>query len=258
MHQMPRTDYRTDTELVMAHRNHGDEAAREALIIRYTGLARAIARRFTRRGLAYDDILQSGYLGLIQAVDRYQPARGVPLQAYAARTIEGEIMHLFRDRGWAVRVPRALQELSRSLAVTSEHLGHRLGRKPTPAELAAATGKSLEEVEEALAAQRAYVAEQLTEPGSPGEHDDDARPVPALMVEERGFTDASDRDQVAAAMRHLPAREREIVRLRFAHDLTQSEIAAQVGISQMHVSRLLRSAMGTLREAMEEDLQQAS
>ena len=255
---MPPTDHRTDIELVMACRQTGDEAAREALILRYTGLARAIARRFTRRGLAYDDILQSGYLGLIQAVDRYQPERGVPLQAYAARTIEGEIMHLFRDRGWAVRVPRALQELSRSLAVVSEQLGHKLGRKPTPAELAEATGRSLDEVDEALAAQRAYAAEQLTEPGSAGDHDEDARPVPALMVDERGFDDVCDRDQVTAAMRHLPPREREIVRLRFVLDLTQSEIASEVGISQMHVSRLLRSAIGTLREAMERPEQLAS
>ena len=114
---MPTNDPRTDRELVMAHRETGDDSAREALILRYSGLARAIARRFARRGMAHDDVLQSGYVGLIQAVDRYDPARGVPLRAYAARTIEGEIMHLFRDRGWAVRVPRPLQELSRSLAV---------------------------------------------------------------------------------------------------------------------------------------------
>ena len=139
---MPTEDPRTDRELVMAHRETGDDSAREALILRYSGLARAIARRFARRGMAHDDVLQSGYLGLIQAVDRYDPARGVPLQAYAARTIEGEIMHLFRDRGWAVRVPRPLQELSRSLAVVSEQLGHRLGRKPTVDELAEATGRT--------------------------------------------------------------------------------------------------------------------
>src|SRR5436305_15078156 len=113
---MPRTDHRTDTELVMAHRNAGDAAAREALIVRYSGLARAIARRFARRGLAYDDIVQSGYLGLIQAVDRYDTSRGVPLQAYAARTIEGEIMHLFRDRGWPVSVPHSRQQISPALA----------------------------------------------------------------------------------------------------------------------------------------------
>jgi RNA polymerase sigma-B factor len=254
---MPAHDHRTDTELVMAHRS-GDANAREVLILRYSGLARAIARRFARRGLAYDDIVQSGYLGLIQAVDRYDTSRGVPLQAYAARTIEGEIMHLFRDRGWAVRVPRSLQEMSRSLAAVSEQLGHRLGRKPTVAELCEATGHSEDEVNEALAAQRAYVAEPLTEPGASGERDEDARPVPALMVDETGFDAVGDRDQIASALRHLPARERDIVRLRFVHEMTQSEIAEQVGVSQMHVSRLLRSALATLREVVEEESQPAT
>jgi len=249
---MPTNDPRTDRELVVAHREKGDDSAREALILRYSGLARAIARRFARRGMAHDDVLQSGYLGLIQAVDRYDPARGVPLQAYAARTIEGEIMHLFRDRGWAVRVPRPLQELSRSLAVVSEQLGHKLGRKPTVEELAEATGRTYDEIQEALAVQRAYIAEPLSEQGG-DDRDDDARPVAALMVEESGFESVRDRDQVARAMRHLPAREREIVRLRFLHDLTQAEIATQIGVSQMHVSRLLRSALDAMGEVMDDD-----
>src|SRR3954451_21316576 len=151
---MPGHDHRTDTELVMAHRQ-GDANAREVLILRYSGLARAIARRCARRGLAYDDIVQSGYLGLIQAVDRYDTSHGVPLQAYAARTIEGEIMHLFRDRGWAVRVPRGLQELSRRVSRLSERLNQELGRRPTPAEIAAAGGHTEAEVLEALRARQA-------------------------------------------------------------------------------------------------------
>ena len=106
-------------------------ADREALILRHAKLVRSIARRYTGRGLAYDDIVQSGYIGLIQAVDRFDPSRGVPLRAYAARTIEGEIMHLFRDRGWALRVPRSLQEMSRRMAALSERMSHRLGRPPT-------------------------------------------------------------------------------------------------------------------------------
>ena len=247
---MTTTDHRTDTELVLAHRTAGNADAREALIIRHSGLARAIARRFSGRGLQYDDIVQSGYLGLIQAVDRFDPARGVPLQAYAARTIEGEIMHLFRDRGWAVHVPRSLQELSRSIAMASEQLGHRLGRKPTATELAEATGHSEQEVADAQAAQRAYAAEPLMEPGA-GEREEDVRPVAALMVEELGFSEVRDRHQIAASLRHLPQRERTIVRLRFYHDMTQAEIAAELGISQMHVSRLLRSALDSLREVME-------
>jgi RNA polymerase sigma-B factor len=108
-----------------------EEADRDAQILRHAKLVRSIARRYTGRGLAYDDIVQSGYIGLIQAVDRFDPSRGVPLRAYAARTIEGEIMHLFRDRGWALRVPFA-QEMSRRMAALSERLSHRLGRTPTP------------------------------------------------------------------------------------------------------------------------------
>jgi RNA polymerase sigma-B factor len=108
-------------------------------------------------------------------------------------------------------------------------------------------------VNEALAAQRAYIAEPLTEPGASGERDEDARPVPALMVDEAGFAAVRDRDQIASALRHLPARERDIVRLRFVHELTQSEIAERVGVSQMHVSRLLRSALATLRDAVEDE-----
>jgi RNA polymerase sigma-B factor len=247
-------DHRTDTELALVHRNTGDSAAREVLILRHAGLVRSIARRFARRGLPYEDIVQSGYLGLIQAVDRFDPDRGVPLQAYAARTIEGEIMHLFRDRGWAVRVPRSLQELSRSLAVVSEQLGHKLGRKPTVAELAQAVSRTEDEVTEALAVQRAYVTEPLNEPGAAGErgNDEDVRPVHALMVDDPGFDLVTDRDELMSAMRHLPTRERAIVRLRFVHDMTQSEIAAEMGISQMHVSRLLRSALGKLHAILEE------
>jgi RNA polymerase sigma-B factor len=117
--------------------------------------------------------------------------------------------------------------------------------------LADATGRTCDEVQEALAVQRAYLAEPLSEQGG-DDRDDDARPVAALMVEEPGFDSVRDRDQVARAMRHLPAREREIVRLRFLHDLTQAEIAAQIGVSQMHVSRLLRSALDALAEAMDD------
>lgn len=252
-------DHRTDTELALVHRSTGDATAREVLILRHAGLVRSIARRFARRGLPYEDIVQSGYLGLIQAVDRFDPDRGVPLQAYAARTIEGEIMHLFRDRGWAVRVPRSLQELSRSLAVVSEQLGHKLGRKPTIAELAEAVSRTEDEVTEALAVQRAYVTEPLNEPGAGGERgDEDVRPVHALMVDDPGFDLVTDRDELVSAMRHLPTRERAIVRLRFVHDMTQSEIAAEMGISQMHVSRLLRSALGKLHAVLEEQDQAIS
>jgi RNA polymerase sigma-B factor len=227
--------------------------SREALILSHSGLVRAIARRYAGRGITHEDIVQSGYIGLIQAVDRFDHDRGVPLEAYAARTIEGEIMHLFRDRGWAVRVPRGLQELSRRISRVSEHLSQELGRRPTVEELAAASGHDEDEVLDALQARQAYLAESLTEPTREGEEPsaDVGRSGRALRVDDSGLSQAEHRSDLQRVMRKLPAREREIVRLRFEHDMTQSEIASRIGISQMHVSRLLRGALASLREELE-------
>ncbi len=150
----------TDMELVHGIRE-GDERMREQLIMRHTPLVRSIARRYVGRGLALDDIVQAGNLGLVQSVNRYRPERGVPLSAFAARTIEGEIMHQFRDRGWAVRVPRSLQELSRRTSAMRERLSHKLGRAPSTDELAAALDVTPEQVDEAVMAQRAYTADSL-------------------------------------------------------------------------------------------------
>jgi RNA polymerase sigma-B factor len=222
-------------------------ADREALIMRHARLVRSIARRYTGRGLAYDDIAQSGYIGLIQAVDRFDPNRGVPLRAYAARTIEGEIMHLFRDRGWALRVPRSLQETSRRMAALSERMSHRLGRTPTAEELAEASGEDVERVSEALWAQRAYTVEPLTEGSVSDDGERSSAAGRELSVDEPGFEGVLRRDTLEQAIRRLPARERAIVALRFLDDLTQSEIAARMGISQMHVSRLLRVSLDRLR-----------
>ncbi len=236
--------HRTDVELVAAHRRGDDPESREQLIMRHSGLVRSIARRYHGRGLAHEDLEQTGYLGLIQAVDRYDPARGVPLRAYAARTIEGEIMHLFRDRGWAVRVPRSLQEMSRRVSAVRERLGHRLGRTPTLAELAEALGEPEERVTEAIAAGRAYTAEPLADTETASDSaDGGGSPARLLASDEPGFTAVEDRDLLERAMRALPARERRIVGWRIYHDLTQAEIAARTGISQMHVSRLLRSSL---------------
>ena len=164
--------HRSDMELIAGIREGGDTDCRDELVLRHSGLVRGIARRYHGRGLAYEDIEQTGYVGLIHAVDRFDPSRGVPLGAFAARTIEGEIMHLFRDRGWAVRVPRSLQELSRRVSTVRDRLSHRLGRSPSLQELAEATGESEQRVAEAVAAGRAHTAEPLadagtTEPGAP-------------------------------------------------------------------------------------------
>jgi RNA polymerase sigma-B factor len=242
---------RSDLELVCASRR-GDDAAREELIVRHAGLARAIARGYAGRGMAHDDILQSGYIGLIHAVDRYDPARGVPLDAYAGRMIEGEIMHLFRDRGWSVRVPRSLQERSRQVARESDGLSHRLGRSPTPAELGEHMGLDVASVEEALQARAAYSAGSIQEQSD--DRDDSSprcsRLARALAGPDERYGQVEDRAQLEWALRHLPHRERTVVALRFFDGLTQSEIALRMGISQMHVSRLLRTSLEVLRERL--------
>ena len=197
---------------------------------------------------------QSGYLGLIQAVDRFDASRGVPLERYAARMVEGEIMHLFRDRGWSVRVPRSLQELSRRVGPVGVGLAQKLGREPTNEELAEALEVSVSEVEEALVVRRVYVAESLFGRGEDGESSIEAGPAGRLLSGvDDGFVEVEDRDLVERGLKRLPARERRLLELRFAGELTQSEIAAELGISQMHVSRLLRGALTTLRGVIDAD-----
>jgi RNA polymerase sigma-B factor len=241
---MTQTPPRTDRPPMQA-------ADRDALIMQHAKLVRSIARRYAGRGLVYEDIVQSGYIGLIQAVDRFDPERGVPLRAYAARTIEGEIMHLFRDRGWALRVPRSLQEMSRRMAVLSERMSHRLGRTPTAEELAEASGEDVERVSEALWAQRAYTVEPLTEAPVSDDGERSGAAGRELSVEEPGFDGVLQRETLERAITKLPPRERAIVALRFLDDLTQSEIAARMDISQMHVSRLLRASLDQLREELQ-------
>jgi RNA polymerase sigma-B factor len=175
----------------------------------------------------------------------------VPLRAFAARTIEGEIMHLFRDHGWAVRVPRSLQEMSRRVAGVRDRLGHKLGRAPTLEELAEATGETVERVAEAVAAGRAYTAQPFVDPDGGDSGPLEGAPAGRILVsDEPGFAAIEDRDLLERAMRTLPARERRIVGLRVYHDMTQSEIAERTGISQMHVSRLLRASLRTLATEM--------
>ncbi len=240
----------TDIELVQGIRQ-GDEQMREQLIMRHTPLVRSIARRYAGRGLALDDIIQAGYLGLVQSVNRYQPERGVPLSAFAARTIEGEIMHQFRDRGWAVRVPRSLQELSRRTSSMSERLSHKLGRAPTVEELAEALEVTPEQVAEAITAQRAYTAESLdVTPGGDDRSGDGGRGR-TLATDDESLESVADRTTIVKLLQTLPMRERRIVALRYFDDLTQSEIADRLGISQMHVSRLLRAALDSLRSELD-------
>jgi RNA polymerase sigma-B factor len=220
--------------------------ARDETIMRFAGLVRSIARRYEGRGLPLDDLVQVGYVGLIQAVDRFDPERGSSLQAYAARTIDGEIMHMFRDQKWVVRVPRGLQESSARVALLREELTQRLGREPTLPELADAAGLSVSEAGEAIAVRTAFTTRSMPEGAHVVDPDPDVAPEDEFAREETGFGAVLDREQLAAAMRSLPARERRILVLRVYGDLTQAEIAERVGISQMHVSRLLSHARGVV------------
>ena len=226
----------------------GSPPERERLIREYSWLVRAIARRYATRGFSYEDLVQVGYLGLIQAIDRFDPELGMPLQGYAWKTVEGEIMHFFRDQGWAVRVPRPLQELSRELAVWEEELTQRLGRRPSEDELAREAGVSVELVREADVAARAYSVGSVD--AVIDDEGEDLTILGSLGREDPGFSLVDDEDALSVAIRRLPVRQQRLIRLRFDEELTQAEIAAELGISQMHVSRLLRDALEKLHDSL--------
>jgi RNA polymerase sigma-B factor len=221
-----------------------DESLRASLIEAHIGLAEHLARRFTHRGEPYDDLVQVSSLGLIKAVDRFDPERGVEFTTYATKTILGELKRHFRDKGWAIRAPRRVQELYLHLGQAIGQLSQELGRSPTIRELAAETGASEDDVIEALEAGQAYRSASLDSAG-PDEEGLGAR----LGVDDERFGDAEWRAVLLPHLETLAERDREILRLRFVEGLTQSEIASRIGISQMHVSRLLTRSLTALREA---------
>jgi RNA polymerase sigma-B factor len=236
-----------DRTLLRRYHEEGDSAAREQLIERYMSLVRSLARRYANRGEHLDDLVQIGAIGLIKAVDRFELDRGVELTTYATPNIIGEIKRHFRDKGWAVRVPRGLQELSVQLSRLVEQLTVQLGRSPTIAEIAEAADVEEEAVLEALESGRAYTSVSLS---SAGAHDDENEldPLEAIGSEEQQYQVSEDRAVLAPGFEALDERERKILHLRFFEGLTQSQIAQQVGISQMHVSRLIRRSLEKIRE----------
>ncbi len=211
-----------------------DPAAREELITSNLGLAHQLARRFLHRGEPLDDLVQVASVALVKSVDRFDPSRGVDFAAFATRTIIGELKRHFRDKGWAVRASRRVQELYLELGHATATLVQQLGRNPTVAELAEATGASEEAVIEAIEAGQGYRAASI----DASESEDD--PLSARLGEHDGNYDSvEDRALLGPALATLPVREQSILRMRFVDGLTQSEIAVAVGVSQMHVSRLL-------------------
>jgi RNA polymerase sigma-B factor len=234
--------------LVRYHRG-GDPAAREALVERFLPLARQLARRYQRAGEPLDDLIQVASLGLIKAIDRFDPARETAFSSFAVPTILGELKRHFRDKGWSVRVPRDLQEMAVKVEKISEEMSRTLGRAPTAAEMAEQMKITPEQVLEAREAASAYRAVSLDRPRD--EDDDSEGFGEAFGREDPGFSVAEDSATVERLMRVLGDREREVLRLRFEEDLTQSEIGARIGVSQMHVSRLIRQSIARLRAMAE-------
>ena len=227
-----------------------DPKLRDELIEAHLGLAEYLARRFSNRGEPTDDLVQVASVGLLKAVDRFDPERAVEFSTYATHTIVGELKRHFRDKGWAVRAPRRMQELYLRLGKIVANLSQELGRSPTIQELATEAQVSEEEVLEALEAGQAYRFASLDAP-SPGDDDNDSM-MSVLGEEDASLVDAEHRAALSPLLSKLPQREQTIIHLRFFEGLTQSEIASRLGISQMHVSRLLARSLAQLRTAADD------
>lgn len=221
----------------------GRDGWRERLVLEHLPLARSLARRYSQRGEPLDDLVQVASLGLVKAADRFDPHRGIDFRSFAAPTVLGEIRRHFRDRTWAMKVPRGLKDDYAEVSATVSRLSSTLGRSPSVRDIAEAGGLSEERVLDALSAHSAYAVGSLSQPLRPGEDESDRD----VAVDDAGFDLVDDRAALADGLRKLAPRERVILHLRFEEGLLQSEIAERVGISQMHVSRLIARSLETLR-----------
>jgi len=234
-----------EAALFVEYRATHDRALRNRLVEEHRDVGDYLVRRYARRGVPEDDLRQISLLAVIAAVERFDPSLGVSFSTFAGRTVEGELKRYLRDRTWIVRPPRRAQELHLELRRADEELTQRLGRSPTIAELSADTGAPEEQVLEALEAGQSYRSTSLDSAG-PDEESLGAR----LGVDAPEMEVAEWRSVLEPHLQSLPPREQTILRLRFVNGLTQSEIAAQIGLSQMHVSRLLVRSLATLRERL--------
>jgi RNA polymerase sigma-B factor len=225
---------------------HGDRAAREALVRRFMPLARGLARRYGRSSEPFEDLLQVASLGLLKAIDRYEVARGYSFSSYAVPTIVGEMRRYFRDSGWAVHVPRGAQERALKVRDAQERLTREQGRAPTVNQLAQRLELDIEDVVDALAALQAYEAFSLDARQSAG-REDLASYGDSIGADDERYELVELDATLASVLGHLGAHERLMLRMRFVEDLTQTEIAEQMGISQMQVSRQLRRSLDRLR-----------
>jgi RNA polymerase sigma-B factor len=239
-----------EQRLFRRYHEHGDIAAREQLIRRCLPLARVLAGRYARTGESVEDLVQVASIGLIKAVDRFDPTRGNAFSSYAVPSILGELKRHFRDHGWAAHVPRSVQELALEVNATVDRLTVRQGRAPTPHEIATATGHSVEEVIEAMQAYGSFESASLDSPPA-REREGTLAYIDTLGQADERYELVEYRSAIASTMRAIPKRERVVLGLRFECDMTQSEIAARMGISQMHVSRLIRRSLARLRAVAE-------
>jgi RNA polymerase sigma-B factor len=221
-----------------------DSALRDELVEVHLPLAQRVARRFAHRGESLEDLVQVARLALLKSVDRFDPTRGVKFSTYATSTMTGELKRHFRDHAWAMRVPRSVQELRLETNEAIESLRQRLGRSPTIAEIAEEVSRPEDDVLLAVEAGRAYKIHSLDAPA----FDDDDVDALAVGDDDPALAGTDERETISPLLARLPARERQILRLRFIDGLTQSEIAEQVGLSQMHISRLLSRSLELLRE----------
>jgi RNA polymerase sigma-B factor len=242
---------REDRELFVRYLRQGDPTARDQLVERFLPLARQLARRYQRAEEPLDDLVQVASIGLIKAIDRFDPDREVAFSSYAVPTILGELKRHFRDKRWSVRVPRDLQELALKVDRKVADLSRELHRSPTVQEIAQATEASEEQVLEAMEAAAAYRATSIDAPR--GSEDDASDTLGDQMGrDEKGFGLAEDRATLHRLLTTVTEREREVLRLRFEEDLTQAEIGEQIGVSQMQVSRIIRQSLSRLRAAAQQ------
>jgi len=227
------------------------DQARDALVHLHLPLVEHCARRFRNRGEPFEDLVQVGTIGLIKSIDRFDSDRGVEFSTYATPTIIGEIKRYFRDKGWAIRVPRRLQELRMQIGTTTAELTQSLGRSPTPRELAESIGCTVEEIVEGIESSNAYSTLSLD--ASDDSDDGAASMLDAIGVDDHNLEHVEIRESIKPLLEGLGEREKRILLLRFFKNMTQSQIAEEIGVSQMHVSRLLNRTLEQLRTSLEED-----
>jgi len=246
---MPRTD---SNELFVRWQKHGDQRAREELVDRFLPLARKLARRYVGPREPFEDLMQVASLGLVKAVDRFDTQRGTAFSSFAVPTILGELKRYFRDLGWSVHVPRGAQEQALKVEEAQQQLTTKTGRPPSVQELAQFLEMGMDDVLDALETASAHHSTSLDAPRDDGEEESGSL-ADAFGKEDERFELVEASATISAAARELSGRERRVLVLRFVEDMTQTQIADQIGVSQMQVSRILRRALARLRELTDDD-----